>query len=212
MKTILFLIAALCLTLLHLGHSCVFGQDVLVKREGGEIKAKVLETNTMTVKYLRVIADSSLSQPVMDTVPSVISASQLLMIRFADGHTQYFDPAPQQDPVPVVVARPQTGTQDMYLKGRADAMTYYKGYKGAATGTLVTGLLSPLVGLIPAIACSSTRPLEQNLNIPNAELAQSRNYVAGYQQQALQMKSRRVWTNWGIAFGVNLVAALIILN
>lgn len=59
---------------------------------------------------------------------------------------------------------------DLFIQGQKDALRFYKGYKGAGTGTLIAGLVSPLVGLIPAIACSSTEPKEINLNYPNADL------------------------------------------
>lgn len=95
---------------------------------------------------------------------------------------------------------PQVNTySDMFLQGRSDAKLYYTGYKGAGTGTLLTSmLLSPLVGLIPAIACSSTPPKGENLTFPRAELARNPDYVSGYTFEAKKKKSNKVWSNWGI--------------
>ncbi|WP_353717293.1 hypothetical protein [Dyadobacter sp. 676] len=53
--------------------------------------------------------------------------------------------------------------EDLSIKGQIDAARHYKRYKGAATGTLLTSLLSPVIGLIPAILCSSTNPKIENL-------------------------------------------------
>ena len=99
---------------------------------------------------------------------------------------------------------------DLFTLGKTDASKHYKGYKGAGTGTLITGLLSPIVGLIPAIACSSTEPKEMNLSYPNQELMKNADYNNGYTQKAKKIKQGKVWTNWGIAFGANIVAVLIL--
>ncbi|WP_373493239.1 hypothetical protein [Aquiflexum sp.] len=101
---------------------------------------------------------------------------------------------------------------DLFVKGQLDASRYYKGYKGAGTGTLIASLISPLVGLIPAIATSSTTPQEINLGYPDPELFQQTEYYNSYTQKSKKIKQGKVWTNWAIGFGVNLVAVLILLN
>jgi hypothetical protein len=100
--------------------------------------------------------------------------------------------------------------QDLYVKGQMDAEVNYKKYKGAATGTLIVSLLSPLVGLIPAIACSATTPKIENLGYPDPKLFMQKDYHDSYTHKAKKIKSRKVWKNWGIGFGVNLVAVLLI--
>jgi hypothetical protein len=101
---------------------------------------------------------------------------------------------------------------DLYVLGLRDASMYYKGYRGAGTGTLLVGLLSPLVGLIPAIVCSSTQPQEINLSYPKADLMKNSQYYNGYTYKAKKIKQGKVWANWGIAFGVNLVAILLLTS
>jgi hypothetical protein len=104
----------------------------------------------------------------------------------------------------------QTATKDLYVKGQVDAELNYKKYKGAAAGTLIASLVSPLVGLIPAIACSATHPKIENLGYPDANLFMNKDYHDGYTKKAKRIKSGKVWKNWGIGFGVNLVAVLLI--
>lgn len=101
---------------------------------------------------------------------------------------------------------------DLFVKGQMDASRYYKGYKGAGTGTLIASLISPLIGLIPAIATSSTTPQEINLGYPDPELFKQKEYYDSYTQKSKKIKQGKVWTNWAIGFGVNLVAVLILLN
>lgn len=102
--------------------------------------------------------------------------------------------------------------EDLNIKGQIDAARHYKRYKGAATGTLLTSLLSPVIGLIPAIICSATNPKIENLGYPNEELFKQAAYYKAYTKKAKRIKQRKVWSNWGIGLGVNLVVILVLAN
>ena len=95
------------------------------------------------------------------------------------------------------------------MKGQKDATRYYVEYTGAGTGTLVTSLVSPLLGLVPAIACVATPPKQKNLNFPSAELLKNPDYHRGYDARAKKMKQGKVWTNWGVGLGVNLILVIM---
>lgn len=101
-------------------------------------------------------------------------------------------------------------SEDLSVKGQIDAQKHYKKYKGAATGTLIASLVSPLVGLVPAIITSSTTPRLENLGYPDESLFKQADYHNAYTKKAKRIKSGKVWKNWGIGFGVNLVLVLII--
>jgi len=96
-----------------------------------------------------------------------------------------------------------------FRKGQDDAKKYYR--PDAGTGVLVLSLISPVVGLIPAIACSATPPKEKNLNYRNSVLIKNKDYRNGYSSKAKKIKVNKVWTNFAIAFGVNLIIAAIAL-
>lgn len=98
-----------------------------------------------------------------------------------------------------------------YAQGQRDANIYYKGHQGAGAGTLIVSLLSPLVGLIPAAATSSTPPRAENLGYPDPAKFEQMNYRMGYTDTAHQIKRRKVWTNWGVGLGVNLFLVLVIV-
>ncbi|MEO5571397.1 MAG: hypothetical protein ABIS37_10770 [Bacteroidia bacterium] len=99
---------------------------------------------------------------------------------------------------------------ELFAKGQLDASRYYRGYKAAGTGTLIISLFSPIAGLIPAIACSSSKPIRENLQYPNVEIMKNTNYYNGYINKAKKIKKRKVLTNWEIGLGVNLITLLII--
>lgn len=101
-------------------------------------------------------------------------------------------------------------TENLNVKGQIDAERNYKKYKGASTGTLIASLVSPLIGLIPAIACSASTPKIENLGYPSEELFRQPEYHSSYTKKAKKIKQGKVWKNWGIGFGVNLVAILLL--
>lgn len=102
--------------------------------------------------------------------------------------------------------------EDLNIKGQIDAARHYKKYKGAAAGTLLTSLLSPIIGLIPAVICSATNPKLENLGYPNEELFKQATYYKAYTKKAKKIKQRKVWSNWGIGLGVNMVLILVLTN
>ena len=105
--------------------------------------------------------------------------------------------------------------QDTLSKsGALDACRNYSKYRGAATGTFVTTyLVGGILGLIPAIATSQTTPKVANLNMPENALMTEEAYRNSYVRQAKDMKSVRVWSNYGygILFAVITVVTINII-
>lgn len=174
-----------------------FSQDIITKTTGEDIQSKVLEITSSEVKYRKY---DNLNGPIF-----TILKNEVLMVRYENGSKDIFNTEKKE-----AVKEIEKPAEDPFFQGQADATRYYDGYKGAATGTLVASLLSPLVGLIPAVACSSTPPTDENLHYPNAELMKNPNYYNGYVQNAKKIKRGKVWKNWGIAFGINIVAVIIL--
>lgn len=113
---------------------------------------------------------------------------------------------PKQQIVSENTVLTKRGYSDMFQQGKNDAKIYYKGYKGAGTGTFLAALLTtPVLALIPAIACSSTAPKSDNLTFPSVELMRNSDYFSGYTTQAKAQKSRKVWGNYGIGTAILLV-------
>jgi hypothetical protein len=134
-----------------------------------------------------------------------IIQSVLISVFVLSGVVSFAQSAPSDTAAPKPVV-----AQNLLVKGQRDAERHYQKYRGAGTGTLVASLVSPLVGLIPAIACSATAPKETNLGYPKPELFAQEEYYRGYTQKAKKIKQRKVWGNWAIGFGVNMIAVLVI--
>lgn len=99
---------------------------------------------------------------------------------------------------------------DMYSRGANDADRFYFAYREAGNGVLATSVfLTPIIGLIPAIATSTTVPSDFKLNCPYPELMKNPEYARGYREKAKSIKSSRVWINWfaGLLTSAVLVAA-----
>ena len=191
MKKIIFV----TLTALFTFTFC-YSQDVITKKTGDDLQVKIIEVGQSEIKFKK---HDNQEGPIF-----TISKSDVLIVRYANGTKDIFD----QENKKANNLESATSTEDQYQKGQTDASKYYEGYRGAGTGTLVTGLISPLVGLIPAFACSSAEPKDINLDYPSSELMKNPDYYKGYTQKAKKIKKNKVWKNWGIAFGVNLVAIL----
>lgn len=179
--------------------SCAYGysQDSITKKNGDDIQAKVIEVGISEIKYKKF---DNLEGPVF-TIPK----SDVLLVRYQNGSKDIFTEEKKDESKSLSPA-------EYYANGQADAVKYYHGYTGAGTGTLITGLLSPLVGLIPAVACSSAQPMDSYLDYPDPELMKNPDYYQGYVKKAKKIKSGKVWGNWGIAFGVNLAAVILLAS
>jgi len=190
---LLTLIAIFTLTL-------CYSQDVITTRSGESIQARVLEVGQTEIKYKKF---DNPEGPVYWILKSVV-----LMVKYENGTVDVFKVEKKNTDSSAVVSL----TENLFMKGQVDATKYYTKYKGAGTGTLIASLVSPLIGLIPAIACSSTKPREIKLDYPNSALMKNPDYYLGYTQKAKKIKQGKVWLNWGIGFGVNLVAEVFLLS
>lgn len=178
-------------------------QDTITKKNGEKLQAKVLEITPAQVKYKRF------ENP--DGPLYIINKSDVLLIQYEDKSEESFEPAAFASPTPEVEATTDP-VINYFVKGQEDANIYYEGYKAASTGVLVASLLSPAVGLIPAIATSTTPPKDKHLDSPNHVLMQQPDYKSGYLQRARKIKANKVWTNWGVALGINVALVYMLMQ
>ena len=173
------------------------GQDIITKKSGEDITSKVIEITLNEVKFKKW---DNQDGPLIS-----ISKSDILMIRYQNGTKDLFN----NETLPSTA--PSSGESENYKLGQKDAMQYYKGYKGAANGTLATGLLlSPLLGLVPAIATTIQIPEDINLHYPDSNKMKNTDYYNGYTKKSFQIKKQKVWTNWGITFGLGFATYLLL--
>jgi hypothetical protein len=195
MKKLIFTILTSIFTV-----TIAYSQDVITKKTSEDIQAKVLEVTTTEIKYKKF---DNINGPTY-----TLLKSEVLMIRYENGTKDIFNEEKRIDTVSI---QAQSGS-DLFLQGQTDASRYYNGYRAAGTGTFLISLFSPIVGLIPAIACSSTQPKEINLNYPKADLMKKAEYNNGYTQKSKKIKQGKVWTNWGIALGANIFAIILLFS
>lgn len=180
--------------------SVCFSQDLITKKNGEDIQAKVIEVGQTEIKFRRL---DNLDGPLF-----TVSKSDVLMIRYENGTKDIFTEELKKG-----LNVTEFSTADYFRQGQIDARKYYKRYKPAATGTLfVTTIFSGVIGIVPAAITSTTEPDEANLGYPNNELMNNPDYYNGYTQSAKKIKSSRVWMNWGIGVGINIAAFYLILG
>ncbi len=206
-----------CIVVLLLVIEALFGQDIIYLKDGTNIKTKIIEITTQAIKYKR---SDQLDGPLRN-----LSKSEVFMIIYEDGTREVIkndipenvvptqrtiDPLPMYESQKVNVA---PSYQDLCFQGQQDASRYFTGYREAATWTGVATILGGgLIGLIPAIACSSSAPSPMNFTVPDADLLQNSTYYQCYSQEAKRIKSKKVWTNFGIGVAVNVAVAYLILS
>lgn len=170
-----------------------FAQDTLILKDGKEISSKILEVNVNDIKYKR--SDN------IDGPTYTVKKSEIFILKYANGTK---DVVTQEAKTQTTETQAATA-EDMYFKGQMDAARYYKKYRGAGTATLITTLAAGgIIALIPAIACSATKPKEKYLGFPNEGLKNNTAYYNGYANAARKKKAGRVWMNWGIGCAINV--------
>jgi hypothetical protein len=172
--------------------SC-FSQDIITKKTAEDIQTKIIEITTSEVKYKKF---DNLDGPTF-----TLLKSEILMIRYENGSKDIFTESQNLN----------KSDSDMRMKGKQDATTFYKGKKSGAGWTAATTIvISPLFGLIPAIACASSEPSDHNLKYRNPELMEVNAYNQAYSEQAHKMKKRKIWTSFGVASGAWLLLILLL--
>ncbi len=185
MKKILFLL------ILTLSFCSLHAQDSILKKNGVTILAKVLEVNLTEIKY-RNYGDEN------GEIYSILK-DEVWTIHYANGNTD--------------IINTETPEYDNYfLKGRQDAVRYYRGYKGSGTTVLIVSLVSPVYGLIAAASSSASAPKIKQSDFPNPKLLKNEDYVKGYTKEAKKIKSNKVWENFGIACGAYIAAIAYLLS
>lgn len=199
--------------------------DVIVRRNGEKIEGFVRQIRENDIYY----GQANMPEDVFRT----ISINDVAAILYHDGKVQTFtqepSPAPTAAPTPAQPGQPtqyvdnfatpappaepaKPNANQLYAQGFADSKVHYTRYSGAVSGTIfVTLLVNPIIGLIPAIACSSTTPKQFRLDVPIKETSSDPNYMMGYRAGAKKKKSAKVWTGFGIGVAV-YIPLIILLN
>jgi hypothetical protein len=173
--------------------SGIFAQDIITLKSGIDLKAGILK---LTPKEVIVIRENS-----FDT--SYLMRDEISTLHYRSGITIYL----QEDVLPVM--NNDLGNDSLVTLGQTDASRYYKGYKPAAIATMISSLSFPF-GLIPAIACSATRPSMKNLGYKDPTLMESQSYYEGYTKTAHKIKKKKVWSGFAIGSGAWIVCSIVI--
>lgn len=179
------------LLLLFTGLSSVVAQDIITLKSGNELKARILRLNPKDVTFIPENKSDTLSMVRNEITKLLYQGGTVIYLSEEERIT--FNNEPGSD----------TGSDSLYLLGEKDAIRFYKGYKPAATGTLICSIFIPW-GLIPAIACSSSPPKINSLDFRNNKLMENTEYYNGYTDKAFKIKKKKVWQNFAIGTGITV--------
>ena len=175
-----------------------FAQDIITKKIDGTITAKIIEISKKEVKYKKF---DNLTGPTF-----TIDLSEITMIQYENGTKDVFN-EPTDSPFKLAE------TADMKAKGILDANVNYNADNCGKGWTAATTILfSPIIGIIPAVACASSRPQDRNLNYRDGELMKNTEYNLAYKGEAMKIKRKRVWRSFGISSAIWGVLYIVSLN
>lgn len=170
-----------------------FSQDLITLKSGQDISAKIIEVGINEIKYKKF--DN------IDGPTFTISKSDVLITRYKNGTKDIYN----------VENKETKNNEEMTAQGTNDAVSFYKGRNSGSVWTGVASVFtSPVLGLIPALACTSTEPSDENLNCKNPELMKNSNYNAAYTKKAHKIKKGKVWKGYAIGSGAWLLLILIL--
>ena len=184
------------LLLLLLAAITGYSQDIITKKNGEDIKSKVLEITPTEIKYKKFETP--------DGATYTIYKNEVLMIRYQDGTKDMFSNQYRSEQN----TNTTYATGDMRLQGSQDAKEYYKHHRVASGWTFAAAFIFPITGLIPAIACSSTPPKDINLDCPHPELLRNMEYHQAYVERAHRIKRNKTW----LGYGLGVVGAVVLYS
>jgi hypothetical protein len=202
----------ICLAFM-MAHAVAYGQDIIIKKSGEEVTAKVVRVDTDTIHY-RMLSDANgplyyvlrqdVAQLQLATEPGQKQLNQLPVANA--GTDEYATTATGR----AGTARSSTYSDaELVYKGRQDALIYYKG-QGPLWGTAGATFLFPPAGLVVGIVTAAVPPnIDATFN-PNVQLMQEPVYRQAFQKQANRRKVGKSAAGFGIGFGSLLALALMV--
>jgi hypothetical protein len=168
-----------------------YGQDLITKKNGDDIKAKVLEVTLSEIKYKKY---ENIDGPIYSLL-----TKELLIIRYENGSKDLFNQG--------------TPTISNFDQGQIDASKFY--YVSKSDESLVfttTSLLTPIAGGIAAAITNSKEIKDENLNYLNKTLIDNLEYKNGYKQMASKMRKKKILEKFFIGAGFNIALILFFLS
>lgn len=93
---------------------------------------------------------------------------------------------------------------ELCLAAKLDCRNNYKMWKASTFGTLFFTIVCPIASLSVAIPASLTPPRIENLGLSDVDMLQDELYFGTYRREAKRLKSKRIWTAYGIGFGIHV--------
>jgi hypothetical protein len=180
----------LCLFLFLLISPIVFAQDTLFLRNK--------ETSIVKVKEIGPTEISFIKYDYLDGPIFRINKTDVEKVFFQGGLKEFFSIDTSKIEMAIEVkGLKKDFSKFTYKDGQYDAEMYYRGYKGAGTGSFFAGMFF-LYGLPVPIATSLTKPRNAMFYAPDLKLYQTNpQYASGFNERAHRKKAGKAWANYG---------------
>lgn len=194
-------------------------QDMITKKDGTDIKAKITEVGHADVKYKKW---DNLNGP-----EYVMAKTDILIIRYQNGQKEIFNNepgvvasttvAPPQalDVKTVSVTPVVNGPVNFSELGKMHADKYYRGYRNPFFGSMIGSAIGgPLFGLITPISCTAGGVKEKHMvnSTEPDDLFKNPEYYNGYKKEAKKIKGKKSWIGYAIGSGISLGITMALLS
>ena len=190
---------SILLVLLMAVMQSTFAQDRIVKLNGDEVKARVVEIKLQEIVFQHPDSANGTLQ--------FMPKADVFMIQFANGTKEVFAQSAFESKSDVVIRR---SPDEMYELGRQDARQLYKG-NGAMWGSAGCALLFPY-GLAGSAAIGLTKPKAYNNPVSDFTYLSDPDYVKGYEKQAHRKKAGKVALGTGIGLATITTIVVVMLT
>ena len=185
----------------------IMAQDTMTLLNREVILCKVKTINRSDVDY---VLWTSRSGPVYGVAKSMIHK-----IQYETGGDLVLNPMHSEEKKS---ATRDSAVQGTYMQGVEDARKHYFGYGPARTVSVGMGFLALFtsgLSALPSALMSVKTPDKQRLGLPDEALFDNnKSYRDGYLYEAKKIKSKKIWTSYGVGVGlfvVTLVGLVILL-
>jgi hypothetical protein len=189
-----------------------YSQDLIIKKNGEEVVAKVLKVNEDTIHYrmlsdqqglLHFVLRKDVSHLQLSTAPSQKELNQLPQGLPVDEYAMASTDRMSGRPTSSYRA------DELVYQARHDAIMYYKG-QGPLWGTAGATFLFPPAGLVTGVITAAVPPNIDATYHPNYQLMREPTYRQAFQKQAHKRKVGKAATGFGIGMGALITLVLLL--
>lgn len=184
-----------------------FAQDLIIKSNGDEVKAKIIEITSFEVKYKMF---TNIDGPLYS-----MPKSEIFLIKYENGTKDVFEKQNQSIPEQQKNNAPSNSgyNSDDYQLGYKDASQNYRTPIVIPITSFASGLILNYPfpwGFATPLLYTLIGPNETNIGLSNPKYNSSFEYKLGYNKKAKSKRAASAWISYGAGCGTLLIGTVVV--